>query len=99
MNTYRYVAPDSVSFRGEFEFLPGVLASQRRLIRHSERLFPAFDSLDIMGVEAALDFVERPLEQMVGDEDHFEGVVGVLLSFGILCVEAERERVREAEMT
>lgn len=95
---YRFCPTDEISFRAGFEGMPGVMGSQRRFNLHGGRVLPAFESLDLIGVDAALDFLEEPLGWMVADEDRFNGIIGMVLSFGILCVEAERERVREAQM-
>lgn len=79
--------------RDDLDHLPGLVASQRRLTAHSMRLYPAWNSLELgIDVDAALDYIERPLKAAGLPADQYGRLVGIILGFGITMIEAERER-------
>ena len=90
---------DETTFREGMEMVPGQLAAQRRLTVHNGNVFPAFDSLDIMSVDAAKDYLDEPLhylrDRLTGGievRENMDGkLFGVILGFAITCIEADRE--------
>lgn len=81
--------------RDDLDHLPGLVASQRRLTGHGMRLYPAWNSLELgIDVDAALDYIERPLRAAGLPDRQYGHIVGIILGFGITMVEAERERTR-----
>lgn len=86
------------ALRDDMDHIPGQLAGQRRMVNHSHRVFPAFNSLDI-GIDAdtALEYLKKPAGALRVPNDQLGRLLGFMLAWGITCVEAERERVaREA---
>lgn len=85
---------DKVSkLREDFDHLPGQLAGQRRMVKHQHAVFPAFDSLDLgFDHHAALEYLEGPLAAVKLPENQRARLAGIVLAFGMTCVEAERER-------
>lgn len=82
---------DHVRLRDDQWMVPGQAASQRRLSVNSDNLFPAFNSLEIMDVESAKEYLDIPLRS-VGLNDKQKGrLFGVFLGFAMTCVEADRE--------
>lgn len=82
------------ALRDDQDQLPGQLAGQRRMVNHSSRVFPAFNSLDIgIDADAALAYLQRPASAIGVPVDQRGRLLGFMLAWGITCVEAERERV------
>lgn len=88
------------NLREDQDQLPGQLAAQRRLVNHHRRVFPAFNSLDLgFDSDAALEFI-KPAAAVIGvPEANLGKLLGYVLSFGTVCVEAERERVEAEDVT
>lgn len=86
--------------REDQDQLPGQLAAQKRLVKYQHRVFPAFNSLDIgFDADAALEFV-KPAAAAIGvPEENLGKLLGYVLSFGTVCVEAERVRAAEDDQT
>jgi hypothetical protein len=84
------------NLREDQDQLPGQLAAQKRLVKYRNRVFPAFDSLDLgFDADAALEFV-KPAAAAIGvPPENLGKLLGYVLSFGSVCVEAERIRVKE----
>jgi hypothetical protein len=80
--------------RDDVDHIPGVLAAQRRITANASRAFPAFNSLGVLDVETAFEYMERPLKAIGLPKDAHQAVMLVMLSFGMTMVEAERERAR-----
>lgn len=82
--------------REDQDQLPGQLAAQKRLVKYHSRVFPAFDSLDLgFDHDAALEFI-KPAAAAIGvPPENLGKLLGYCLSFGTVCVEAERIRVKE----
>ena len=89
--------PDEVrKLREDFDHLPGQVASQRRMVQH-RAIFPAFNSLDIgFDHEAALEYLKEPSKAVKVPDDQRGRLMGLVLAFGMTCVEADRERREEA---
>jgi hypothetical protein len=86
------------SLRDDMDHLPGQTAGQRRLVCHSHRVFPAFNSLEIgIDAETALAYLKKPFDACRVPAEERGRLLGVMLAFGITCVEAERERVAAVE--
>lgn len=81
--------------REDMDQMPGVLAGQRRLVKHDRRVFPAFESLDLgISPETALTYLQAPSNVIGVPEENRGKLLGFILAWGITCVEAERERVK-----
>lgn len=91
--------PDTVrKLREDFDHLPGQVAAQRRMVKHTHAIFPAFDSLDLgFDHNVAIDYLKPVFDALGVPEEKRGRFAGGVLAFGMTCVEAERER-REAEM-
>jgi len=89
-----YRRPDQArKLRDDFDHLPGQSASQRRIVKHSHAIFPAFDSLEIgFNHEAAIAYLEEPSKAVKLPDDQRGRLTGLVLAFGMTCVEADRER-------
>lgn len=85
--------PDEVrKLREDFDHLPGQLAAQRRIVKHHHAIFPAFDSLDIgIDHDTAAAYLKGPLDAVKMPEDQRGRLLGIVLGFGMTCVEADRE--------
>ena len=75
----------------DFDHLPGVAAAGHRLLDHDQHVLDAFDSLDIFSNEDARLYVESAARKVRVPDDAFGLFIGVLLAFGMTCVEADRE--------
>lgn len=83
--------------RDDMDHLPGLLAAQRRLVSHGMKVYPAFDSLDIFDRIAAADYIADQLAAIKVPKEQRGRMLGLVLAFGITCVEADRELHREAD--
>lgn len=82
--------------RTDQDQLPGQLAAQTRLVGNGNRVFNAFNSLDLgFDVEAAIDFTKPSAAAIGVPQENLGLLIGWCLSFGIVCVEAERQRQQE----
>lgn len=77
--------------RSDFDAMPGVRAAQKRLVVCEGRIYAAFNSLEIMDVDAMLDYIEAPLAACGLPKDQYGRVVGVILGAIMVAVEADRE--------
>jgi hypothetical protein len=78
--------------RDDLDHLPGLLASQRRLRASDMRIYPAWNSLELgIDVEAALEYIERPLQVLGLPKEKYAKLVGIVLGF-----ERQRESVPPA---
>lgn len=79
---------------------PGLARAQRRLVSR-DGIYGAFQSLEVVDLDAAIEYIDGPLKVIAKeadlDEVHYSQLVGVVLGFAVTMVEAEREK-REAEM-
>lgn len=90
--------PDEVTvLRDDVDHIPGQLAFQRRLNLHGLRMYPTFNSLDVMPVDAAIDLVKDQLVAAGASREQSNKFLMIMLAFGTIMVEAERERVRGEE--
>jgi hypothetical protein len=83
--------------RDDFDHLPGQLAAQRRITTYGHAIFPAFDSLEIFDHHAAIAYLQDPMKAVKLPDDQRGRASGIVLAFGLTCVEAERERLRGEE--
>jgi hypothetical protein len=82
------------ALREDMDQMPGQVAAQRRMVNHGSRVFPAFNSLDI-GIDAdtALAYLQASAKVIGVPADQYGRLLGILLAWGVVVVEAERERV------
>lgn len=90
--------PDYVSkFAKDFDGMPGVMASQRRIAKNGYRIFTAFNSLDVFDRESAERYLRKQLDAVKVPADQRERLMAVLLNFAMVCVEADRENCVESK--
>jgi len=80
-----------------FNALPGYTAAARRLASH-QTFKGAWEALEIFPAESAEEWLAEKLLRLRNarkDDSRFdEMALDVLLAFGMLCVEADREKTR-----
>jgi hypothetical protein len=76
------------TLRDDFDHLPGQLAAQRRITTYGRAIFDH---------HAAIAYLKDPMKAVKLPEDQRGRASGIVLAFGMTCVEAERERLRGEE--
>ena len=74
---------------------PGGVGADRRLNTHNWATAPAFSSLGLMSAEDADQYLGNRVTDALGlnsKGDRIEALVSLAMEFGMVCVEAERER-------
>jgi len=87
------------TFREDFDHLPGLLESQRRMTIHNHHVFPAFDSLEIFDHLTAEEFLTAPFGAIKLPDDQRGRMLGLVLAFAITAVEADRKLREEDSVT
>lgn len=86
---------DEVNQRDGMWMVPGQAAAQRRLALNCQRIFPAFESLEVMSLDAAEDYLKEPLQwlRVKLERENLDAarLLGIILGFAMTCVEADRE--------
>ena len=72
--------------------MPGYTRSARRITTRGS-LRAAWNSLDLFSAAAAQDFLAEKLARISDDEEVQNVALEIILGFGVLAVEAEREEV------
>lgn len=83
----------NISFKPGSDNMPGYVASTRRITHYGGYggLRAAWNSLDLFTADDAEDFLAEKL-QSISDEDPVkERALQIILGFGLLAVEADRE--------
>lgn len=87
------------NLREDMDHMPGQIAAQRRMVKHTHAIFPAFDSLSLgFDHHAAIEYLKPVFDALNVPEEKRARFAGGVLAFGMTCVEADRER-RSGEMT
>ena len=80
----------NVKFKPGSEGMPGYIASSRR-INKCGSMRAAWNDLDLFTGAAAEDFLKEKLERLSDNESTQKVALEIILGFGLLAVEAERE--------
>lgn len=80
----------------DFNAMPGYTPAARRLANHAS-FKAAWESLEVFPAQSAEEWLDEKLVRLRNAREHesFDDMaLDVLLAFGMLCVEAERQKTR-----